>query len=66
MKQYTYRLLMRPPAPGTVPREGLLEAADRESWQNGKHYWGSVTYNRELTKEEVEHYELEFQKRSEI
>lgn len=62
MNEYRYMMLMRPPVPGAIPREGLVEVLDRESWRNGRHYWGEVVYSRKLTAEEVSHYELEFRK----
>ena len=40
MNEYRYMMLMRPPVPGAIPREGLVEVLDRESWRNGRHYWG--------------------------
>lgn len=62
MKEYHYFLRMRPPAPGAVPREGLLRCTDREIFYDGQRYWGEAVYNRQLTTEEVEHYELSYHK----
>ena len=59
--RYGYLCLMRPPMPGAVPRDGLIQCEDKEgrSMESGHHYWGRVVYNRELTEDEVRHYELE-------
>lgn len=62
MSRFYYYMRMRPPTPGAMPREGLIEARGNEIWRNGSHYWGLVIYNRKLTAEEVNHYDLEFMK----
>ena len=56
-----YLCLMRPPYPGAVPRDGLVQVDFREgtSMESGHRYWGRVVYNRELSPEEVADYELE-------
>jgi len=38
--------------------EGLIRCNNREIWYNGSHYWGESVYNRELTKEETDHYDM--------
>lgn len=56
---YTYHSTQRPIGPGTCPR-------DFEEFQNfefrrvvdGLRSWGTVTYNRELTPEELYQYDL--------
>lgn len=60
-KCYGYLCLMRPPTPGAVPIRGLVQCEDKEgvSLESRHHYWGRVVYNRELSEEEVRHYELE-------
>lgn len=58
----TYYCAQRPPAPGAIPAGGLIEAGDF----GGRRYisaidrmaWGCARYNRELTFDEVEQYEL--------
>ena len=57
--KYTYRLLMRPPGPGAVPRDGLLWTDDNDEWTGNRHTWGHAVYSRKLTDEEIEHYEME-------
>ena len=59
--EYGYLCLMRPPMPGAVPREGLLQCKGKEghSRESGHHYWGLAFYDRELTPEEIRHYDLE-------
>ena len=59
MPEYTYKTLLRPPGPGAVPREGLIRTDETESWFGSQHYWGHAVYNRRLTKEETEHYDME-------
>ena len=58
MPEYVYKTVLRPPGPGAVPRDGLIRADCVESWQNNRHFWGHAVYNRRLTKEEMEHYDL--------
>lgn len=58
---YGYLCLMRPPCPGAVPREGLIQSDGRVgySMSSGHHYLGRVVYDRELTEDEIRHYDLE-------
>lgn len=59
MKKYRYGCRMRPPGPGAVPRDGLIRCVyDYAMWLPDE-YWGGVEYNRPLTPEEVDHYDLE-------
>jgi len=60
-KYYAYYCLMRPPMPGAVPRNGLVQCEDKEgvSLTSKHHYWGRVVYDRPLSTEEVLHFELE-------
>lgn len=52
---------MRPPAPGSVPKLGLVETHTAHcTAPSGHEAWGWVEYSRELNPEEVEEYELEF------
>ena len=53
-----YACLERPPAPGAVPREGLLEAKSDDGLLIEQHYWGLVAYNRKLTEQEEHDYQL--------
>lgn len=59
---YVYYTPQRPPAPGTIPKRGLLNAhtfADRSYVEQiGRRVWGMAFYNRKLTREEIEDYEL--------
>ena len=59
--EYKYLLLMRPPQPGAMPKDGLIypEFKTGYSRKSHHHYWGFVVYSRELTKEEIFQYELE-------
>lgn len=59
-KRFAYLCLMRPPAPGAIPREGLDFVDFKEGRSlSGHHYWGRAIYNRELTEDEIKHYDLE-------
>ena len=60
MSTYCYLMRMRPPGPGAVPLEGLRMIDYDEEDKDGRHYWGHAYYKRELTKEEMEHYEMDF------
>lgn len=57
---HAYLCLMRPPTPGAIPRDGL-ERVDFKEGRSllGRHYWGRVIYTRELSEEEMSHYDLE-------
>ena len=59
--EYKYLLLMRPPQPGALPRDGLIYSEFKTGYsrKTHHHYWGYAIYNRELTKEEIHQYELE-------
>lgn len=62
---WAYRCLMRPPMPGAVPKDGLVECDFVERFtKSGKHYWGRVFYSRKLTDKEVADYELEYLSRA--
>lgn len=54
VEEHRYGMRLRGFAPGCQPMNGLIEWQDTE----GK-YWGILTYNRELTPEEVKGYELD-------
>lgn len=58
---YRYGLLMRPPMPGAIPREGLLGCREITGTSpSGHRCWGWAEYDRKLTDDEVQHYELEY------
>ena len=58
---YVYLCLMRPPMPGAVQIDGLIQCEDKEgrSMENGHHYWGRVVYSRKLSGGEIRHFDLE-------
>lgn len=60
MKIYRYGCPERPPVPGAVPRNGLigLFSADEPDEKCTNCRWGWVEYNRFLTAEEINGYEL--------
>ena len=61
MLRVRYALLMRPPQPGAIPREGLKEIKSIEGYApSGHHAWGWAEYDRYLTDDEIKHYELEY------
>ena len=66
MKEYVYYSTQRPIAPGTHPKEGVIQLHnyDKRSPVHTptgiKDAWGYLIYNRELTLKEVCDYELTF------
>ena len=61
-ERYVYYLLRRPPSPGTHPIDGLVDLNDfgerayvREI---DRYAWGKLIYNRRLSWQEVENWEL--------
>ena len=61
-KRYVYYMLMRPPAPGAMPFDGLADLNDfgertyvREIDRKA---WGKLIYMRKLSDQEVEDFEL--------
>lgn len=59
MKKFTYYCSLRPPMPGAIPKNGIVEVVDEKIVKNNMEYWGYVIYNRELTKKELYQYDLE-------
>lgn len=59
MTVFRYGLTERPPVPGALPKAGLLHAAESYGMApDGSICWGFGDYNRKLTAEEIENYEL--------
>lgn len=58
-KEYTYYMRLRPPSIGTQPR-GTTNINSESITINGYQYHGSVTYNRELTQNEIYDYDLDY------
>lgn len=56
---YTYYYRLRPPMPGGQPKNGLIETNSNEIIHNNRTYWGTATYNRELTPNELYEYDLD-------
>ena len=56
---HVYGTRLRPPDIGCVPREGLKGVNFAEFTRDGRHYWGTATYDRKLTEEETEHYDMD-------
>lgn len=56
---YVYGTRLRPPDIGCVPKDGLQSVMFTEFEDSGRHYWGKAFYNRKLTDEETEHYDLD-------
>ena len=57
---YVYGTRLRPPDIGCVPKTGLVGLDFNEFESDGRHYWGTASYCRELTKEELEYYDMDF------
>ena len=57
-----YYLTQRPPAPGAQPKRGLIKCFDYNNRLYveaiGRNAWGSAVYDRPLTDEEIDDYEL--------
>lgn len=58
MNKYTYALCERPPGPGCQPMEGLISVSMEPKRYGSLFAWGTATYNRELTDQEKEDYEM--------
>lgn len=60
MTIYRYYCKMRPPAPGAVPKRGLIATVGKHVMVPGydRHMWGYAEYHQPLTDEEIEEYEL--------
>ena len=50
---YYYGMRLRPVSPGAQPK-GMVSW-----WEGTGRYWGIIAYNRELTPQELEDYELD-------
>ena len=59
-KTCTYYYRLRPPSPGCQPKEGIIEFNFCKIMINGREYWGSVDYNRQLTDKELFNYDLDY------
>ena len=60
-KVWRYLCLQRPPGPGAIPREGLIECQNMAMRApSGWDAWGWADYDRPLTPKETDRYELEF------
>ena len=57
MKQYRYGMRAREFAPSCQPMRGLTDHEYTDKATTG--YWSILTYNRELTADEVNAYELD-------
>lgn len=59
--KYTYYLTQRPAGPGCQPRPGLLDIEDLDDRfvpAINQNAWSKVTYDRQLTPDEIAQYEL--------
>lgn len=59
--EYTYYLTQRPAGPGCQPRKGLLDIEDIDNKfvpEINQTAWSKVTYDRQLTQDEITQYEL--------
>lgn len=57
---YRYYTLYRPPMPGAIPRRGLVRVYSYDYKQSfdGVGAWGFAEYDRPLTAQEINDYEL--------
>lgn len=59
MTRHRYACLLRPPGPGTAPRDGLINSSCQIGIAMTGHFtWGWVEYNRRLTEQEERIYDL--------
>lgn len=61
IETYTYYLTQRPAGPGCQPRKGLLDIEDLDCRfvpEINREAWSRVTYDRQLTPDEINQYEL--------
>lgn len=58
-KEYTYYCRLREPGIGCQPK-GTISINFNPITVNGREYWGSVTYNRPLTENEMYNYDLDY------
>lgn len=57
---YPYHCLMRQPMPGAVPKDGLEYVQFKGGTTlGGHHFWGTAVYSRKLSREEIDHYDME-------
>jgi len=57
--KHTYYYRLRPPAPGCQSKNGMLEMNGDKIIHNDRTYWGSCTYDRELSDNELYDYDLD-------
>ena len=62
MTKYAYYMTQRPFSIGAQPKEGLVEVEDFDSKKYiediDRRAWSRIVYDRELTEQEIEQYEL--------
>ncbi len=61
MKVYRYYCRLRPPMPGGIPREGLVNTGEYDwpqTFGDVGSVWGFAEYSRPLTDKEIDDYEL--------
>lgn len=57
---YTYYFRLRPPGIGCQPKKGLVKIDFNEVIKNNRKYWGSATYDRKLSSDELFNYDLDY------
>lgn len=58
VKEYRYLMTERPFSLGCQPKQGFVSYEESELPKCDCGYYGIVTYNRELTTDEIQRYEL--------
>lgn len=62
MTKHAYYMIERPFGIGAQPKEGFVEAEDFDGKKHveeiGRDAWSRIVYDRELTEQEIERYEL--------
>lgn len=58
--EYRYGMRLRGFSPMCQPTDGLVDISPEKVKKNGRTYWNVLTYDRKLSKKELEDYELDF------
>ena len=58
MKRYIYAMLMRPPEPGALPKENLVEVNFERRVVGGRQTWGTAIYSKPITQKDELHYDM--------
>ncbi len=61
MLKYVYGMRQRGCSPGCQPKEGFIRRENEQvAIDMNSDYWDVISYNRELTDEEMKHFSLDY------